>query len=607
MLVQIILIIIGFIIALSYPIGIEPLLFLPVDSGSSFVSTITILLLSTLYVLLGINLVKKCLHSMSYLLRDYSGNGNSSNSNDSGQPLNERNYFCLTLETEYRIQQNLSSYYRCLSSYRLLLLLVYFIQVYILHLPVLIKNMLNGIGLDSGEIPFLTNLLVLMPFILTLLISYIPFYWMERFINGIHCLVNNELDVAFPKLAAYLSFQIRTYFLIALLPLLIFTLIFDLFSMIPFLQHLMIIYPFVEWVLSLLLILLMYILAPFVLKYLWITESLPGGSLRLLLESIANRAQVKVKDFLVWKVGRRPFANALLIGLFPFNRFVIFTDTVLRKLSDDEIASVFAHEIGHAKFKHLAILLIFSCVYMSVLFSMNGLMNETLGSGIWNFGFSISVLLIFWLVLFGRLSRRFEIQADWFASEITANPDSFINALSKIAYLNGVPVKTSGLSSLTHPSIEKRISHIKNKISSSFSELILIRKIVIILIISCVIGLGGVSYTIITQLYSVPERMLELKADELAQKADTLMIMGKNNISKKADIRASALEQAIFDLNGAIKLDPGRSAYYIMLGDAYTFLDGDGSVLSTQAYEKAYSLQPADPLERYYLSKKLTR
>jgi Zn-dependent protease with chaperone function len=519
-------------------------------------------------------------------------------------------YYDIT-ETQNQIQENLSCYYRRLFNYRILLLFIYFIQIYIFHLPILIKTNSDFSGLGIGDIPLVTNLLILSPFLLTLLFSYIPFYWMERFIHKMQYSTTSELlEKEFPTLTNYLIFQVRTYFLIAILPLLVYIVFFDFIDMLSSLRNLMIIYPFIEWFLFLLLILVMYLLAPFILKYIWVTEPMPEGSLCLLLRAISYRAKVKIRDFLVWKVGQRPFANALLIGLFPFNRFVIFTDTVLKKLSDEEVSSVFAHEIGHAKFNHLFIFLIFTCAYLSILFFMAGLMNGILGEGIWNFSLSVSLFLIFWLILFGQLSHRFELQADWFATEITADPDSFTRALIKIAYLNGIPFKTSGISSLTHPSIEKRINSIKNRMLNSFSQSTMMKKIVAILIILCVIGLSGMSYTIIDQISSAPQRQLKLKSAELAQKAYSLMISCRKKIDDSGGISEEVMkecQQSISYLNAAIKLDSTRPLYHRMLGDVFACLEGSQSRASLLAYEDAYLLQPTDPVERYYLAKKLNR
>jgi len=477
MIVQIILITLGFVIALSYPIGIEPLRFLPANFSNALISTSAILLLSIGYILLGVWLVRR------------------------------------------QINNNLNHYYRQLFNYRLLLLAIYFAQIYIFHLPILITGSSGFIGLGIGQIPFVTKFLILTPFLLTLILSYIPFYWIEKFIYKAQSTGTNS----FPSLSNFMIFQIRTYFMLGILPLLFFLFALEMIHAIQPLHNMIMLYPFIEWLISILLLLAMYIFTPFALKYLWVTKPLPEGSLRIYLKSIAGRANIKIRDFLIWEVGQRPFVNALLIGIFPFNRFVIFTDSLIKNLPDDEIAAVFAHEVGHAKFNHLLILLLFTIAYLSILFALSGALASVLGNGIWNFGFSLTLIMFFWLVLFGQLSRRFELQADWFAAKITADPDSFTRALTKIAYLNGIPMQTSGLSTLTHPSIDKRITSIRNRNTLASSQIKTMKRIFYILVISCALGMGGISYTIIKEIKSAPQRQLKIQAFEMTQKAYSLL------------------------------------------------------------------------------------
>ena len=563
MIVQIILITLGFVIALSYPTGIEPLWSLPTDLPNTLMSVSAILLLSILYILIGIRLVR------------------------------------------HQIRNNLNSYYRQLFNYRLLLLLIYFAQIYVFHLPILISGAPECIGLDIGQIPFVTKLLIRTPFLLTLILSYIPFYQVERFIYSHQS--DKQTSDKFPSLLNYLSFQIRTYFMLAVLPLMVFIFVLEMIHAIPFLSNTILIYPFIDWFISILLLLAMYLLTPFVLKYLWITKPLSEGSLRIFLKSIAYRANIKIRDFLIWEVGQRPFVNALLIGIFPFNRFVIFTDSLIKNLSDDEIAAVFAHEVGHAKFKHLLILLLFTVAYLSILFTLSSLFESALGNGICNFGFSLTLIMVFWLVLFGQLSHRFELQADWFAAEITADPDSFTRALTKIAYLNGIPMRTSGLSSLTHPSIEKRITSIGNRDAFALSQLRTMKKILLILVISCALGIAGVSYTILDEINSIPQRQLKIQAFELAEKG--LLVLSELEQKPPAYLSAEQtkkLQVGISYINAAIKLNPQHPSYYIILGEAYEYLGHAYREESQLNYRKAYELEPIYPVERYYLSKKLS-
>ena len=662
MIVQIILITLGFVVGLSYPTGIEPLWSLPVDLPNTLMSASAILLLSILYILIGIRLVGRQMAPKRH--------------GDKGA-----------------IRNNLNNYYRQLFNYRLLLLAVYFAQIYICHLPILITGPTGFIGLGIGQIPFVTNFLILTPFFLTLILSYIPFYKVEQFIykqqsdkkadntsyaravipaaschsrpapsvipatpngvlinkspvgkagiqyGGINSSGNPEIknlipcpvrdsepsgsglrtcqaqndkrggnDVEdehskFPSLSNFLAFQIRTYFMLAVLPLLVFIFVFDVIHAIRPLRDMVITYPFAEWLASILLLMAMYILMPFVLKYIWVTKPLPDGPLRIYLNAIAYRANIKIRDFLIWEVGPRPFVNALLIGLFPFNRFVIFTDSLIKNLSDDEIAAVFSHEVGHGKFNHLLILLLFTMAYLSILFSLSGVIDSALGTGIWNFGFSLTLMLFFWLFLFGQLSRRFELQADWFAAQITADPDSFTRALTRIAYLNGIPMKTSGISSLTHPSIDKRISSIANRTDFASAQLKTMKKILLILAVSCALGIAGLSYSIVNELNSAPQRQLRTQAFEMTRKAYSLLAECEKGTDPT--VQMEKLKMSIFYIDTAIASDPQRSLNYIIKGDALEYLGPNYHKQSQLNYRKAYELEPTDPGERYYLSKKL--
>jgi len=581
MIVQIILITLGFVVALSYPIGIEPLRFLPTNLSNALISASAILLLSIGYILLGVWLVRR------------------------------------------QIRNNLNHYYRQLFNYRLLLLAVYFAQIYIFHLPILISGAPGFISLGIGQIPFVTNFLILTPFLLTLVLSYIPFYWIEKFIykaQSSGARPNDQMvgqATGSPSLANFLAFQIRTYFMLGILPLLFFLFALETIHAIQPLHNVILIYPFIEWLISILLLLAMYIFAPFALKYLWVTKPLPEGSLRIFLKSIAFRANIKIRDFLIWEVGRRPFVNALLIGIFPFNRFVIFTDSIIKNLSDDEIAAVFAHEVGHAKFNHLLLLLLFTMAYLSILFSLSGVIDRALGNlpewlgqagGIWNLGFSLTLIMVFWLVLFGQLSRRFELQADWFAAQITADPDSFTRALTKIAYLNGIPLRTSGMSALTHPSIDKRITSIGNRDAFASAQTRTMKKVIAILTVSICLALTGVGYTIIQEIKSAPQRQVRIQAWNQAEQGRLILAeLEHKPYTQLSNEDISKIQTGISYINQAIASDPGQSYYYFILGAAYEHLGPECDQASQLNYQKAYELEPTDPTERYYLSKKLNQ
>jgi STE24 endopeptidase len=74
-----------------------------------------------------------------------------------------------------------------------------------------------------------------------------------------------------------------------------------------------------------------------------------GGPLRTELLALADRDGVPVRDVLVADASRRTTAvNAYVSGFGPTRRIVVY-DTMLTEATPDEVVSVTAHELGHAK------------------------------------------------------------------------------------------------------------------------------------------------------------------------------------------------------------------------------------------------------------------
>ncbi len=76
---------------------------------------------------------------------------------------------------------------------------------------------------------------------------------------------------------------------------------------------------------------------------------MPEGEQRTRLMAMAQRDGVPVRDVLVADASRRTRAvNAYVSGLGPTRRIVVY-DTLLEKAPQEEVESVVAHELGHAK------------------------------------------------------------------------------------------------------------------------------------------------------------------------------------------------------------------------------------------------------------------
>ena len=96
-------------------------------------------------------------------------------------------------------------------------------------------------------------------------------------------------------------------------------------------------------------------------------KPLPPGPIRDRLTAAARRLRFRCSDVLLWDT-RGGMANAMVIGVLPWPRYVIFTDRFLEEFNGDEVEAVFGHEVGHVKHRHMALYFAFLMLSMGVLF-----------------------------------------------------------------------------------------------------------------------------------------------------------------------------------------------------------------------------------------------
>jgi STE24 endopeptidase len=172
---------------------------------------------------------------------------------------------------------------------------------------------------------------------------------------------------------------------------------------------------------------------------------LPEGSLRERLLSLAERTRFRSKSIQVMDGSKRSrHSNAFFTGFGRFRKIVLF-DTLVQQLTERELESVLAHEIGHYKKKHIPKML-----FASAVSSLAGLyLVSLLAQQDWfyrSFGFTPGQLAPA-LLLFGLLSgtvtfwfsplahwwsRKYEYQADAFAAQVMREPHSLVAALRKL-------------------------------------------------------------------------------------------------------------------------------------------------------------------------------
>lgn len=202
--------------------------------------------------------------------------------------------------------------------------------------------------------------------------------------------------------------------------------------------------------------------------------------LKLRIEQLAARCGFKLNGLFVMDGSKRSsHGNAYFTGVGNSKRIVFF-DTLLNKLNEDEIEAVLAHELGHFKFHHirkrmilsfgLALILLLSLGWLSQqvwFYTQLGVLPQL---GRPNDGLALVLFFLtvpvftFWAgPVFSLLSRKNEYQADAFAAE-QSEPQHLVQALLKLyndnaATLTPDPIYSAYYSS--HPAAIQRVHYLK--------------------------------------------------------------------------------------------------------------------------------------------------
>ena len=174
---------------------------------------------------------------------------------------------------------------------------------------------------------------------------------------------------------------------------------------------------------------------------------LEEGELKEQIKVFLRQEGYQIDDVYLLKDGKRNTLNAFVSGFFKRKRIVLF-DALLKRLTNDEIIAVLAHELGHQKKKHIVINLGLSFVFVfGLVFGLGWIIMDA--GFIGNLGLeqvSLAMRILVYVMLFdgyllvARLalayhSKKFEYQADQYAAKVWYK-DSLKDALRKIAKRN---------------------------------------------------------------------------------------------------------------------------------------------------------------------------
>lgn len=178
--------------------------------------------------------------------------------------------------------------------------------------------------------------------------------------------------------------------------------------------------------------------------------------------TLAEKMNVKVEKILVLSWKKLKIANALQVGPRRFS--IYLSDYLIENITPLQVEAVVAHELAHAKKKHLLkiLLLMLPPLLIGTNVFLYFWVNHTHSPSNYITAIAGIILIFAGNIIVTPIQRRFELEADALSAKILGTPEPIISALYRIGELNLVPRKYPHFIGwgLPHPSIETRIKKI---------------------------------------------------------------------------------------------------------------------------------------------------
>ena len=233
-------------------------------------------------------------------------------------------------------------------------------------------------------------------------------------------------------------------------------------------------YVWVVWVVFNLLILFIYpsFIAPLFNKF----SPMQDEAMKSRIESLLKRCGFTAQGLFVMDGSKRSaHGNAYFTG-FGKTKRIVFFDTLLERLSINEIEAVLAHELGHFKRHHVVKRIVATfALSLGFLWLLGVLMQTTWfyqGLGVSTPSTALALLLFFMTLpvfsfllapIMSAYSRKHEFEADAYAAKQTDAAD-MVNALVKMYQDNAATLTPDPLYSKfydSHPPAMARIAHLQ--------------------------------------------------------------------------------------------------------------------------------------------------
>jgi len=331
-------------------------------------------------------------------------------------------------------------YFAVEQKFSLLAIFIFAIDVYVLD----IKYYLSFLSL-KGHLPALLSLGGI-----SLFFFYLALLWLAARKNYIRIFGRRYSAREFVINNIKLNLPI-------VLPWLIINFIVDFLKILPFpLSRMLASSEWGETIIVLLFFILLAIIFPVLIKYLWNLHSMPAGPARAHMEEFCRQQKFTYSDIMVWPLYEGKMLTAGVMGISKRYRYVLITPALLEVLTPFEVEAVLAHEIGHVKKYHLQLYLVLFLGFGLVASLITSpLLYLLLNSNIfyqainfigidpeaalafWGAAPMFIIMLVYFRYVFGFFMRNFERQADAQVFKALGDSTPLINSLEKIGWLSG--------------------------------------------------------------------------------------------------------------------------------------------------------------------------
>ncbi|NYT52166.1 MAG: M48 family metallopeptidase [Candidatus Vesicomyosocius endoextente] len=205
-------------------------------------------------------------------------------------------------------------------------------------------------------------------------------------------------------------------------------------------------------------------------------KPLDNIKLKTKINNLLERTGFKSDGIFVMDGSKRTsHANAYFTGIGK-NKRIVFFDTLIKGMNDNEVQTILAHEVGHCHHQHVIkhmissfITSLLGLVLLSYLINQNwffhglGISHPSNHSALVLFTLTIPIFSFFIAPINNYLSRKHEFEADIFAAKHT-NVNDLVSSLVKLYRDNATILEPDYLYSYfhdSHPSASIRINQIK--------------------------------------------------------------------------------------------------------------------------------------------------